>query len=396
MAQESCEFHRAAKAAKTEVSSARAGDLHSVTLKEFGTLASSSSTRDPDRKADSAGFEQTCGESPVVHDIPDQEVGSGMGQEFKGGIPTLIELFCGTAGVSAQFKIAGGKSMGIDHHVKRHKLKAAAVQMDLKQPWVQEMLFNEVASGRVDAIHMAPPCGTSSAARNIPIKRKLRQKGAPQPRPLRSHKFPDGLPNLKGLNHAKVQSANQLYDFCARLCKACEEHGVLFVVENTENSMMWSTSFFKTDDLVDHAAKLSTYMQPRRTRGPLLSEFKAKVQISCNPESDVPKFIPDDAEFPWQGIPIGSKLLDTQPISDSNGVVVRLVVTFGVYYSEREFLQKALELEHPFDTPLPLEESNMRSISFICEKGPADTAKFRAEQLRYYIGRGEEVAPQYS
>ena len=246
MAQESCEFHRAAKAAKTEVSSARAGDLHSVTLKEFGTLASSSSTRDPDRKADSAGFEQTCGESPVVHDIPDQEVGSGMGQEFKGGIPTLIELFCGTAGVSAQFKIAGGKSMGIDHHVKRHKLKAAAVQMDLKQPWVQEMLFNEVASGRVDAIHMAPPCGTSSAARNMPIKRKLRQKGAPQPRPLRSHKFPDGLPNLKGLNHAKVQSANQLYDFCARLCKACEEHGVLFVVENPENSMMWSTSFFKT------------------------------------------------------------------------------------------------------------------------------------------------------
>ena len=146
------------------------------------------------------------------------------------------------------------------------------------------------------------------------------------------------------------------------------------------------------DDLVDHAAKLSTYMQPRRARGPLLlSEFKTKVQVSCNPESDVPKFIPDDAEFPWQGIPIGSKLLDTQPISDSNGVVVRLVATFGVYYSEKEFLQKALELEHPFDTPLPLEESNMQSISFICEKGPGDTAKFRAEQLRYYIGRAKAL-----
>ena len=66
-------------------------------------------------------------------------------------------------------------------------------------------------------------------------------------------------------------------------------------------------------------------------------------------------------------------------------------MTFGVYYSEREFLQKALELEHPFDTPLPLEESNMHSISFICEKGPADTAKFRAEQLRYYIGRAKAL-----
>ena len=137
-----------------------------------------------------------------MHDIPNQNFGSGMGQEFNGGTPTLIELFCGTAGVSAQFKLAGGKSMGIDHQVKRHKLKAAAVQMDLKQRWVQELLFKEVASGRVDAIHMAPPCGTSSAARNIPIKRKLRQKGAPQPRPLRSHQFPDGLPSLKGLNRA--------------------------------------------------------------------------------------------------------------------------------------------------------------------------------------------------
>ena len=355
-------------------------------------MSSSSSQRDPGQEADSVGFEQASCGSSFVRDIPNQDVGSGIGQEFNGGTPTLIELFCGTAGVSAQFKLARGKSMGIDHHVKRHKLKAAAVQMDLKQSWVQKLTFNEVSSGRVDAIHMAPPCRTSSAARNIPIKRKLKQKGAPQPRPLRSHQFPDGLPTLKGLNRAKVQSANQLYDFCARLCKECEKHGVLFVVENPENSMMWSTSFFKAlvknfrfsvvdnceygseykkatgflsnflpqrlqtrcsgkhvhkkwtidkdangvwqfstskeaeyptmlakaialsfidrlaemkplhlvDDLVDHAAKLSTYTQPRRARGPLLlSEVKTKVQLSCNPDSDVPKIIPEDAEFPW-------------------------------------------------------------------------------------------------
>ena len=467
-----------------EVSSNSAGKLPSSPPKECRPSSSSSFQADPNQEADSFGFKQADGESSCVHDVPNQNFDSEMGQEFNGGTPTLIELFCGTAGVSAQFKLAGGKSMGIDHQVKRHKLKAAAVQMDLKQPWVQELLFKEVASGRVDAIHMAPPCGTSSAARNIPIKRKLRQKGAPQPRPLRSHQFPDGLPSLKGLNRAKVQSANQLYDFCARLCRACEKHGVLFVVENPENSMMWSTSFFSAlvdkfyfsvadnceygseykkatgflsnflpqrlqtrcsgehvhkkwtidkdadgvwqfstskeaeyptmlakaialsfidrlaelkplhlvDDLVDHAAKLSTYTQPRRARGPLLlSEFKTKVQLSCNPDSEVPKFIPEDAEFPWQGIPIGSKLLETQPISDSNGVVVRLVATFGVYYTEHEFLQNALRLEHPFDTPLPLEESNMQSISFICDQGPAATAKFRAEQLRYYVGRAKAL-----
>ena len=108
------------------------------------------------------------------------------------------------------------------------------------------------------------------------------------------------------------------------------------------------------DDLADHAAKVTTYLQPRRTRGPVsLSEFKTKAQISCNPDAEVPKTIPIDAEFPWQGIPIGSKLLETQPVHDENGELVRLVATFGVYYSEKEFLQKALEIERSFDTPLP-------------------------------------------
>ena len=68
-----------------------------------------------------------------------------------------------------------------------------------------------------------------------------------------------------------------------------------------------------------------------------------------------------------------------------------MVATFGVYYSEKEFLNKALEVEHPFDTPLPLEESNLDSIAFICEHGPAVTASFRAEQLRYYIGRAKAL-----
>ena len=134
-----------------EVSSNSAGKLPSSTLKECRPSSSSSSRADPNQEADSLGFKQANDESSFVHDVPSQNFGPGMEQESNGGVPTLIELFCGTAGVSAQFKLAGGKSMGIDHQVQRRKLKAAAVQMDLKQPWVQELLFKEVASGRVDA-----------------------------------------------------------------------------------------------------------------------------------------------------------------------------------------------------------------------------------------------------
>jgi hypothetical protein len=43
--------------------------------------------------------------------------------------PFLLELFCGTAGVCAQFRAKGGRALGIDHHLKRTKLKSAAVKL---------------------------------------------------------------------------------------------------------------------------------------------------------------------------------------------------------------------------------------------------------------------------
>ena len=68
--------------------------------------------------------------------------------------PFLIELFCGTAGVCAQFRTLGGRALGIDHHLKRTKLKSAAVRLDLNQQWVQDLIMREISSGRVDAVHM--------------------------------------------------------------------------------------------------------------------------------------------------------------------------------------------------------------------------------------------------
>ena len=135
--------------------------------------------------------------------------------------------------------------MGIDHHLNRNRLKSAAVKLDLAEPWVQTMILDEIASGRVDGVHLGPPCGTSSRARNIPIKKKLKRQGAPSPKPLRSSRWPDGLPTLKGVNKERVVSANLWYDFCRRVIAACEQHNVLFTVENPTHSLMWETSFFR-------------------------------------------------------------------------------------------------------------------------------------------------------
>ena len=408
-------------------------------------------------------------------------------KEFSAREPFLLELFCGTAGVSAQFKRAGGKALGIDHHLNRNRLKSAAVKLDLTKPWVQTMVLEEVASGRVDGVHLGPPCGTSSRARNIPIKKKLKRQGVPSPKPLRSSRWPDGLPNLKGVNKERVAAANELYSFCRRVIEACERHNVLFTVENPTNSFMWETSFFRhlvdnhffsdvdaceygsehkkstgflsnffpnrlqlkcsgshvhkpwtikrselgkwefdtakaaeytiqmsqaiamsfmdvfqcdprfsfDDSVVNYAPKIASQLQPRRTRGPLLvAEFKHKVTIECFASDHPPKVISFDAVAPWQGVPIGSKLIDLQPIQSQKGECGRLAATYGVFFNEEEFISKVAELTHPFDMPMYLDESNLEAMTFILSHSPSEVAVYRSECIRYYIDRAKLLSQE--
>lgn len=63
--------------------------------------------------------QMTLFENPSnVHAVPSQQLDPGNGCEFNSRTPMLIEVFCGTAGISAQFKLAGGRSVGIDHGCK--------------------------------------------------------------------------------------------------------------------------------------------------------------------------------------------------------------------------------------------------------------------------------------
>lgn len=404
--------------------------------------------------------------------------------EFNAREPVLLELFCGTAGVSAQFKRGGGRALGIDHQLNRRRLKAAAVKLDLVQPWVQQMIVQEISSGRVDGVHLAPPCGTSSRARCIPIKKKLKKQGVPSPRPLRSSRWPDGIPNLHGVNKDRVEAANKLYAFCVEVMETCERHNVLFTVENPSNSLMWETSFFAAvrhkyffsdidaceygsehkkatgflsnffpvrlqtkcsgkhvhkpwtinrsslgkwefdtakaaeytlqlcqaisasfldvfksdirfqfeDSIEQYAPKVVSQLQPRRTRGPLLvAEFKHKVSIECEATDEPPKTVTFEAQHPWQGVPVGSKLIDVQPVISEKGGRSRLKATFGVFFSEEEFIEKVSELSHPFDVPLPLDESNIAAMNFILSHSASEVASYRSNLLRHYLSQAKAL-----
>ena len=116
------------------------------------------------------------------------------------------------------------------------------------------------------------------------------------------------------------------------------------------------------------------------------------MDVQCLPDVAPPDIIPEAATFPWQGIPVGSKRLDIQPVFGENGEKVRLKVTYGIYFSPAEFIQKASQLSHPFDVPLQSDAANKDAIAFILQEGPAKVAAHRAKMLSYYIALAKKLS----
>ena len=126
-------------------------------------------------------------------------------------------------------------ALGIDHYVDRKRVKAAAAKLDLLDPEHQTTVFQQLSQGLVACLFAAPPCGTSSMARCIKI-----QGSRPGPRPLRSPEFPYGFPWNTGLDVARVLSANRLYCFTCQAAALAHQAGALVIIENPENSLMYS------------------------------------------------------------------------------------------------------------------------------------------------------------
>ena len=118
----------------------------------------------------------------------------------------LLDLFCGTAGVAAAFKSCGGEALGIDHMIDKRRVKGPVSKVDLSSRPGQRTVLEWLEADKVDAVMLAPPCGTASRAREIPIPRRHQLRKGMQPAPLRSDDEPMGLAHLQGV--AKDQGAD--------------------------------------------------------------------------------------------------------------------------------------------------------------------------------------------
>ena len=99
------------------------------------------------------------------------------------GMPYVLEIFCGTAGVASAFQKRGCDVLGVDHVLKPRRVKAPAVRLDMTDDVHQGMILREIE--RAQVVFLAPPCGTASRAREIPIP----GRHGPKPSPLRSRCF---------------------------------------------------------------------------------------------------------------------------------------------------------------------------------------------------------------
>ena len=107
-------------------------------------------------------------------------------------------------------------------------------QLDLTQFATQKLVLEWIRMPQVQAVFMAPPCGTASKARTIQLE------GVPNlPQPLRTLEQPDGVENLSDTDFQRVEQSNMLYDFSAECYDECCRLDKLFVCENPKDSLYW-------------------------------------------------------------------------------------------------------------------------------------------------------------
>ena len=159
-------------------------------------------------------------------------------QDFENLI--CIEIFSGSGRLTAAIRKLGMRAVAVDRSAQR--TKGPVTILDLTKPDDLRYLLNFIESEKdnIMLVHLAPPCGTASAARNRRHKH-LEEAGFDLPVPLRSKEFPMGLPTLRGLDLTKVSLANDLYWATLTIAEKCIQLNVTVSIENPENSLFWLT-----------------------------------------------------------------------------------------------------------------------------------------------------------
>ena len=110
--------------------------------------------------------------------------------------------------------------------IKMGKQRVKTICLDLSVDSNQQLVEQWCLSGRCLWVRWGNPCGTASRARFRRLSRK--SHGPP---PLRSDRWPDGVPFLKGINLVRVRLSNRLYSFMARLSPKLRQNNIVWTLD---------------------------------------------------------------------------------------------------------------------------------------------------------------------
>ena len=160
-----------------------------------------------------------------------------------------VECFGGCARLTRALCDIGFDGTAIDWIRNKSRPVAPLVLLDLTTEYGRTILFRILRSGRCAYVHLAPPCGTASLARNIPLHPSV-AAFVHTPQPLRSNQYPNGIPGLCGQDLLRVEAANKLYEITAQAARIAEQNNVAWSIENPRSSLFWQTTFMC--ELIDH------------------------------------------------------------------------------------------------------------------------------------------------
>ena len=151
----------------------------------------------------------------------------------------VIEIFAGSARLTAAIRDAGMAGVAVDHDKSRSSGPHIALyDLNDRSQFDALVEFVRLEKHRIIWVHFAPSCGTASRARERPLK-SLEKKGFRIPKPLRSDEFPLGVPGLQGTDKLRTETANITYARTAELATMLHEWGITISIENPLNSIFW-------------------------------------------------------------------------------------------------------------------------------------------------------------
>ena len=147
----------------------------------------------------------------------------------------VVEIFAGTATLADAFRAQKFSVIAVDKTNER-KPKVSLKCLDLTQDKDVDILIDILVSSNLGAVHLAPPCGTSSKAREKPLPSNMSHLRA---EPLRSDHQLLGLDGLSKADAARVKAANRLYEVALLCIFIAVVRGAIVSAENPSSSYFW-------------------------------------------------------------------------------------------------------------------------------------------------------------